>query len=123
MAQNTMGNIYGNQGIITQGQSGNNTIIQGPIPRHLSDSRAVSLKAQILREVPKDKPITVMAIMGDAEAIEFAHEIHAFMKENGFQMKEPGGISQGVFTGAVKGLSKRDEKDGAITFIVGANLQ
>jgi len=61
--------------------------------------------------------------MGDAEAIEFAQEIHAFMKDNGFQMKEAGGISQGVFTGPVKGLQKRDEKDGSITFIVGANLQ
>ncbi|MGO9867041.1 MAG: hypothetical protein ACLPJY_05115 [Rhodomicrobium sp.] len=123
LAQNTMGNIFGNQGIITQGQSGNNTIIQGPIPRHLSDPRADSLKIQILREIPKDKPITVMALMNDAEAIEFAQEIHTFMKNNGFQMKEPDGISQGAFSGPVKGLQKRDEKDGSITFIIGANLQ
>jgi hypothetical protein len=123
MAQNSMGNIFGNQGIITQGQFGNNTIIQGPLARHLSDPRADTLKTQILSDIPKDKPITVMAIMGDAEAIEFAQEIHAFMKANGFEMKEPGGISQGVFTGAVKGVGLRKENDGGLTFIVGANLQ
>jgi hypothetical protein len=120
MAQNTIGNIYGNQGIITQGQTGNNTIIQGPLSRHLSEPRMDGLKAQILREIPKDKPITVMAIMGDGEGIEFAEEIQTFMKANGFQMKGDG-IAQGVFTGPVKGLQKRDETDGSITFIVGAN--
>jgi hypothetical protein len=78
------------------------------------------LKAQILHDLPKDKPITVMAIMGDAEAIEFAQEIHAFMKANGFMMKEQDGVSQGVFSGPVKGLQKRDDP-GGITFIVGTN--
>jgi hypothetical protein len=80
------------------------------------------LKAQILREVPKARSITVMAIMGDAEAIQFAQEIHAFMKSNGFLMKELDGISQGVFSGAVKGLSMKEE-NGGITFIVGVNIQ
>jgi hypothetical protein len=88
----------------------------------LTDPRAESLKAQILREVPKARSITVMAIMGDAEAIQFAQEIHAFMKSNGFLMKKPDGISQGVFSGAVKGLSMKEE-NGGITFIVGANIQ
>ncbi len=121
MAQNTIGNIYNNQGIITQGQQGNNTIIQGPIPRHLSDQRAESLKAQILREIPKNKPITVMAVMGDAEAIEFAIEIHGFMKSNGFLMKEPDGVSQGVFTGPVKGIALQTRGD-EFTFVVGTNI-
>ncbi len=35
-----------------------------------------------------------MAVMGDTEAIQFAQEIHAFMKSNGFQMKEPDGLSK-----------------------------
>lgn len=121
MAQNTMGPIYGNQGIITQGQFGNNTIIQGPIPRHLSEPRAQSLKDQILREIPKDKPITVMAIMGDAEAMEFANEIHSFLKDNGFDLSEPDGISQGVFSGPVKGVVLRKENNGSLTFIIGTN--
>src|SRR5690349_12902851 len=76
---NSIGNIYNNQGLITQGQTGNNTIIQGPIPRRMAEGRADSLKAQILRELPRDKRITVMAVMGDGEAVQFAQEIFAFM--------------------------------------------
>jgi hypothetical protein len=63
-----------------------------------------------------------MALMGDGEAIQFAHEIHTFMKANSFTMKESDGISQAAFSGPVKGLQRRDEPDGSITFIVGANL-
>jgi hypothetical protein len=90
--------------------------------QHIEGHRAAGLQAQILRELPKDKPITVMALMGDGEGIQFAHQIHAFMRANGFMMKEPDGISQGVFSGPIKGLQRRDEKDGSITFIVGPNL-
>jgi hypothetical protein len=117
MAQNTIGNIYGNQGIITQGQIGNNTLNIGPQPRNLNSAQAESLKAQILREIPKDRPITVMALMGDGEAIQLAQQIHEFMKANNFTMKEPGGISQGVFSGPVKGLQRRDESNGEITLL------
>jgi hypothetical protein len=119
---NSIGNIFGNNGIITQGQIGNNTLNVGPQPRNIDSAQAASLKTQILSELPKGKPITVMALMGDGEGIQFAQQIHAFMKANGFTMKEPSGISQGVFTGAVKGLQRRDEADGSITFIVGSNL-
>jgi hypothetical protein len=118
---NTMGNILNNQGIITQGQTGNNTIV-GSIPRSIDQPRMEALKRQILSELPKDKPITVMAVMGDSEAINFAVQIHSFLKANGFPLAEEGGISQGVFSGSVKGLGVRD--DGKTrTFIVGANLQ
>ena len=122
MSNNTIGNIFGNQGIITQGQIGSNTLNLGPQPRNIDSAQAVSLKSQILHELPKDKPITVMAMLGDGESIQFALQIHAFMKANGFTMKEPGGISQGVFTGVVKGLQRNNEADGSITFVVGSNL-
>ncbi len=122
MSNNTIGNIFGNQGIITQGQIGNNTLNIGPQPRNIDSSQAVSLKAQILRELPKDKLITVTALLGDGESIQFAQQIHAFMKANGFTMREPDGISQSVFTGVVKGLQRQDQPDGSITFIVGSNL-
>jgi hypothetical protein len=119
---NRIGNIYGNQGIITQGQIGNNTLVQGPIPRRLASPQAEQLKVQILNELPKGKPITVMAVMGDGEAIQFAQEVHAFMKANGFTMKESEGISQGVFSGVTKGLGVRNDPNGEITFIVGTNI-
>jgi hypothetical protein len=43
MAQNTMGNVTNNSGIITQGQTGNNIIINGPLPPGLSvvDSKPI----------------------------------------------------------------------------------
>jgi hypothetical protein len=80
------------------------------------------LRAQILRELPKNKPITVTALLGDGESIQFAQQIHAFMKANGFTMKEPNGISQSVFSTVVKGLAVENAPDGQITFIVGSNL-
>jgi hypothetical protein len=120
---NSIGSIYGNQGIITQGQQGNNTINVGPQPRNIDAPNSVGLKAQILRDLPKDKAITVMDLMGDMESIQFAMQIHAFMKANNFTMKEPEGISQGVFTTAIKGLQVEKKPDGEFTFIVGANMQ
>ena len=84
--------------------------------RTLSDNQ----KAQMLNELAKSTPITVVAPLGDGEAILFAQEIHAFLQSNGFTMKEPGGISQSVFSGVVKGLQMRNEPNGEITLIVGA---
>jgi hypothetical protein len=108
---------YGQTGGIAAG-----TLNVGPIPRMLNQPRMEALKKQILSELPKDKPITVMAVMGDSEAINFASQIHAFLKDNGFPLSEQNGISQGVFSVSVKGLNVRD--DGATrTFVVGANLQ
>ncbi len=107
---------YSQSGGITAG-----TVNIGPVPRSLNNEVwAVPLKAKILRELPRDKPITVMAVMGDSEAISLAQEIAAFLKANGFPLTEDGGISQGIFSGPVKGLGVRD--DGKTrTFIVGAN--
>jgi hypothetical protein len=105
---------YGQQGGITAG-----TINIGPTRRSLSDPRAASLKQQMLSELPRDKPITVEAILGNGESVEFAREIHAFLKQNSFAMKEPGGISQSVFSGSPKGVSLRNEANGELTIIVG----
>src|SRR5262249_7162293 len=77
MAQNppnSMGNIYNNRGIITQGQTGNNTVIQGPIARSLD--REPQLRQQMLRELPRDKDITVTGVLGDAESCDFAIQIY-----------------------------------------------
>ena len=95
-----MGNIYNNQGIITQGQQGNNTIIQGQIPRDLE--REGPLKAQMLRELPRDKEITVVGILGDTESCSFALQIQAFLKNDGFMVKD--GIAESVFAGLPRGL-------------------
>jgi hypothetical protein len=105
------------------GNNNNNNCSQfnfGPQPRSLNQPMFDGLKKQILSELPKDKPIVVMAVSGDSEAMNFAQQIHEFMKQNGFKLQE-NGISQGFFSGPVKGLSVKD--DGPTrTFIVGANL-
>lgn len=73
---------------------------------------------QILGEFPKDKKITVVAVMGDNEAFQFAHEILAFLKQNNFQTA---GVDQVVYTSPAFGLQKKDNPDGSIEFIVGVN--
>jgi hypothetical protein len=90
---------FGQQGSITAG-----TVNIAPPKRELSDPKALTLKNKMLTELSRDKPITVTALIGDAESIQFAQEIHEFLKQNGFRMKEPNGISQAIFAGAPKGI-------------------
>jgi len=105
---------FGQQGGITAG-----TVNIGPTKRSLSDSRTEPLKTQMLSELPRDKPITVIGLLGDSESVGFATEIHAFLKGNGYNMREPGGISQSVFTPLPKGLIRDDKPDGSIELIIG----
>jgi hypothetical protein len=112
MAIDNRGGIF-----IGGNNSGVNTINNGPVPRNLDN--LASLRAQILNSLPRDKPITVMAVLGDVEAIQLAQQIHAFMKENSFVMAEADGISQGVFTTPIKGLQFNSDNN---TLIIGANL-
>ena len=93
----------------------------GPVPRHLDSQWATSLKEQILRDVPRDKPITVVAIMGDGESIQFAMEILAYLKANGFKVTQDKNVDQALFTGPVKGQIVEPKGDG-LQFIVGTNL-
>jgi hypothetical protein len=115
-AQNTLGNIYGNQGIITQGQTGNNTIIQGPVRRDLNSAWGDPLKQQMLNNLPRDKEITVTAVMGDTEALDLAVQIHSFLKSSGFKLTEPKGVSQAIFNQPIHGLQFNSETN---NFIVG----
>lgn len=106
------------QSVQSYNQSGGitaHTVNLGPQPRHMSDV----LKRQILQELPRTRPITVVAIMGDAEAHHFAQEIHAFLGANGFPLKEANGISQAMYNVTPKGLGFNPDTS---EFIVGANL-
>jgi hypothetical protein len=94
------------------------TVNVGVANRTLSDPQMAGLKAQILRDVPKTKPVTVIALMGDTEAYRFAAEIHAYMQANGFRMTE-NGISQGVIVPPPIGLGLQDKGD-HFDFIVGS---
>lgn len=88
MSNNTMGNINGNQGIITQGQQGNNTIIQGPVPRHLLDAD----KAALLAHLPKGRTIRVLFQQTESDGEGLAKEIHDFLVQNGFNSTGYGGV-------------------------------
>lgn len=108
-----------NVNVTSYNQSGGvtaHTVHVGRMPRSIDDR----LRNQILRELPRDKPITVVAVMGDSEACLLAEQIHAFLKENGFSLQEPGGISQAVYMPTPKGLTV-SVKEGGLDFIVGAN--
>lgn len=60
-----------------------------------------ALANQILTQLPKDKEIDVVAVMGDSEAFTFAIEINAFLRANGFITPHETNVSQGVFSGPV----------------------
>jgi hypothetical protein len=106
--------------ITSNNQSGGITagnVNVGRVPRAIDQS----LRAQILAQLPRDKEIVVVGILGDAESINFAEQIHAFLKANGFKMKEPNGISQSVFTQTQHGLQVVDRGTN-LDFIVGVNF-
>jgi hypothetical protein len=104
-------NSYNQSGGVTA-----RTVIVGAPKRDLDTPWGDHLKSQMLSELPRDKEISVMALMGDVEAADLAIQIHKFLKANGFKMTEDG-ISQGLFTVPLHGLSYSKDTN---TFIVGA---
>ncbi len=111
MAENVTS--YNQSGGITAG-----TVNIGPQPRSLANPNTDELKKQILRELPRDKPIVIQAVMSDTESMSFAEEIHAFLKSNGFQLD--GEVVYAMFVSPLKGLFMRDE-GAKFKLIVGAN--
>ncbi|WP_133170169.1 hypothetical protein [Kumtagia ephedrae] len=54
-----------------------------PLQRRMSDE----MKAGLLRDLPKDRPVSVMGMNGNTESMTFANEIYAFLNANGYEMK------------------------------------
>lgn len=75
------------------------------------------LKAQLLG-LPRDKPIDIVAVMGDSEALCLAIEVNAFLRANGFETPHPTNVSQAVFTDVPGPLTFHPE---ARKLIVGSN--
>jgi hypothetical protein len=102
------------------GNNNNNNCNQynGTQPRSLN--REDGLKKQILSDLPRDKPIIVVAIMGDSESLSFASEIYSFLKDSGFKMARDI-VAQAAYVQPVKGLIVEDAGENR-RFIVGANL-
>jgi hypothetical protein len=106
MAQNTMGDINNNQGIVTQGQNGNNTIIQRPPGRSMSQAAAEKIAAS-LRSSNIHGRIEVMTdMMACPDCDRFAKQIEAALgaasnitvvpMRNGMSMRGFQGVAIGV---------------------------
>ena len=61
----------------------------------------LALANQMLTQLPRDKTIDIVAVMGDAEALTFATEINAFLRKNGFNTPHETNVSQAIFAGPV----------------------
>jgi hypothetical protein len=82
MAQNTMGPIFGNQGIITQGQTGNNTINVAP-PRLAFDT---GIGDQLVSKLPPDKTIVLQTVGNNADQA-VASQYQQYLLSKGFQVE------------------------------------
>jgi hypothetical protein len=44
------------------------------------------MQADLLRELPNDRPVAVRGMNGNTESMTFAREIHSFLSANGYRM-------------------------------------
>lgn len=92
---------------------GNNIVNIGSQPRYMDEG----LKNE-LKNLEKDKKITVICVMGDPEAFSFAHEILSFLKNNGYDAE---GVTQSMYDKPVIGLGIEKSPDGKkIDLIIGS---
>jgi hypothetical protein len=82
MAQNKMGDIYNNQGIITQGQTGNNTIIQGPVRLSFTQEIADDLVSRL----PAGKTIVLQSIGSNLDQA-VADQYQQYLQAKGFEIE------------------------------------
>ena len=67
-------------------------------------------KAEILDAIPKDRKVSVDAMMGDPESITFATEILIFLRDNGFDI-ESTMPNQVIFGHPVRGIIFEEDKN------------
>jgi hypothetical protein len=82
MAQNTMGPIFGNQGIITQGQTGNNTI--NVAPQRLPFDPGIG--DQLVSKLPPGKTILLQSVGSNADQA-VATQYQQYLLSKGFQVE------------------------------------
>jgi hypothetical protein len=78
---NTLGNIYNNQGIITQGQTGNNTIIVGTPKLQFT----TALGEELIRKLPTGKSIRIRSVGSNGDQ-SVADQYEAFLQQRGFNI-------------------------------------
>ena len=100
---------HNQQGGITAGQ-----VNIGPQPRQLNEQG----QTQILKNIPKDKKVTVTSVLGDGEAFQFASQIKAFLEQAGYDVT---GVDQAVYTTPMNGQNIVTSDDGT-NLIIGTRL-
>ena len=77
------------------------------------------VKSQLNKLMVGRKEITVTAVMGDAEAFQFATGIFNYLKEQGATVEA--GVNQAIFDKPVVGqIAEESPKDGRLRIIIGA---
>jgi len=103
--------LYGQSGGVTA-----SNINVGVQTRNLDSAWGNPLKAQMLRDLPRDKEIVVATILGDEESKDLAIQIYDFLKSNGYKLRD-NEVGVGVYVPTPHGLSFDPIKN---LFLVGA---
>jgi hypothetical protein len=112
-----------NNGQVIGQQVGNNNkqdltvkadnLVVGKPDRHLNDL----LRKQLQEQLPKDRKVTVVAVMGDGEALRFAEEVKSFLQRQRYDVS---GVDQALYSGPVVGLGIVPSGDG-FEVLIGSN--
>jgi hypothetical protein len=115
---NQKNNQQGTTNVSSFNQSGGitaGTVNIGPAKRVLNDSIREQLDAATVGK----KSISIDAVMGDAEAFQFATEIFDYLKAKGLPVIN-GGVSQSVYNGPIKGQTLKELPDDGLEIVIGS---
>jgi hypothetical protein len=104
--------------ISSTGQSGGFTGIANfkDQPRQMNEMIGNSIK----QNIPINAEIDITALLGDAEAFNFATQIHSWMKSNGYSKFVGGGVSQAAFNKPVTGQNVIKNNDSSFQILIGS---
>lgn len=105
--------------VTSYGQTGGITAHTVNVARRPPRSLEDGMKAELLQKVPRDKPVSVEAVLGDQEAIHLAQHIMLFLRESGYRFQNEVVIAA-AFAGPVTGILLEPNGPG-MRLIVGAN--
>jgi hypothetical protein len=90
------------------------TVNIGAQARHVDDR----LRAELRRMIPHGSKVEIEVVMGDSEALKFAHEITAFLDVEG---RPVGTFAQSMFTGPMIGQQCKQRPDGSFHILIGSH--
>jgi len=101
----------------TQNNSfGNNYMNFGKKPREID----ATIESKLKEYIPTSMKIVVTAVMGDQEALQFAHKIKDFLSENDYRVE---GVAQAIYDKSItKTRVEINSEEQSVNVIVGSNL-